>query len=142
MGYNIRLETKMSKYSISLNSPYYISTAASAMYECALRVGSESDGEESLKLQLKCYLACINCLKLLPSHTAWILKPNPSPSSEDCKTRKTSGRVISSMSGRKRKSCSAAVEVLELPQIDNEYELVHARLTLATLSTSPTNVGQ
>lgn len=55
----------------------YVPAAASVMYECAWRLSAEGVGEEGLKQQLKCYLACINCLKLLPKDAAWILKPNP-----------------------------------------------------------------
>ncbi|KAF2367203.1 hypothetical protein FHG87_002029 [Trinorchestia longiramus] len=116
--------------------------AASAMYECAVRVSSglEAGSEASLKLQLKCYLACTNCLKLLPPHQAWILRPNPasvlshhvaSPPTQD-KHRHIGSNA--GASGRRQKS-STTVEVLELRQIYKEFDLLHARLSLAKLGT-------
>ncbi|XP_018016470.1 nuclear pore complex protein Nup160 isoform X2 [Hyalella azteca] len=117
--------------------------AASAMYECAMRLdsGGEAGSEEALKLQLKCYLACLNCLELLPPSEAWILKPNPlntQPSPALDTTTKQTRRLIGSSAGAsaRRVKGAAAVEVLEVPQIGNEFEILHARLSLARMGTS------
>lgn len=40
-------------------------SAAHVMYECGMRLGTEVFNKEGLKRQAKCYLACINALKLV-----------------------------------------------------------------------------
>ncbi len=42
--------------------------AALVMYECGMRLGTEVFTPEGLQKQAKCYLACLNCLKLVLSH--------------------------------------------------------------------------
>ena len=39
--------------------------AAHVMYECGMRLGTEVFNLDGLKRQAKCYLACINALKLV-----------------------------------------------------------------------------
>lgn len=112
--------------------------AASVMYECAWRLSAEGVGEEGLKQQLKCYLACINCLKLLPKDAAWILKPNPVLPSGETENRGgkrcSAGERVSRSSSKCRRRGGAVVQVLELQHINKEYQLVHALLTLAAAS--------
>lgn len=65
------------------------------MYECGQRLSTEAATQESLKQQLKCYLACINCLKLLPKDAAWILKPTPMlADSEEGNTQVPAGTTL------------------------------------------------
>ena len=40
------------------------------MYECGMRLGTEVFNLEGLKRQAKCYLACINALKLVRLHNS------------------------------------------------------------------------
>jgi len=49
--------------------------AAHVMYECGMRLGTELFTLEGLKRQAKCYLACLNCLKLVKPQNAWIVRP-------------------------------------------------------------------
>ena len=52
--------------------------AASVMYEQGMRLGQETtSGPESLHRQAKCYLACLNALRLVDPKYAWIVKPVP-----------------------------------------------------------------
>ncbi|KAK3858813.1 hypothetical protein Pcinc_035022 [Petrolisthes cinctipes] len=112
--------------------------AACVMYECALRLNVEGVGERGVKQQAKCYLACINCLHHIPSDQAWILKPVPrsvpsEEASQDCDMdggispkRSSEGAPVAPPLPRTRPQ----VTVLELPHIQREYQLVHARLLL------------
>jgi len=45
------------------------------MYECALRLKNEISGINSLKRQEKCYLLCLNLLKIIDKKFAWIALP-------------------------------------------------------------------
>lgn len=52
--------------------------AATMMYEQGVRLGQETTGDsESLHQQAKCYLACLNALRLVDPRYAWIVKPVP-----------------------------------------------------------------
>jgi len=48
-----------------INVKFFLTLASHVMYECALRLGTESFSLEGLQRQAKCYLACINALKLV-----------------------------------------------------------------------------
>ncbi|XP_066987755.1 nuclear pore complex protein Nup160 [Macrobrachium rosenbergii] len=113
---------------------------ACVMYECALRLNVEGLGEKGLRQQAKCYLACLNCLRHIPSEQAWILKPLPKASgeSDDGSEKGSNGN------GSKRSASGTSVipplcrkkpqvKVLELKHIEREYELVHARLKMLKL---------
>ena len=71
--------------------------AASVMYECSQRLSTEAATQDALKQQLKCYLACINCLKLLPKDMAWILKPTPAAAVDDAAATTNSGAVLGAL---------------------------------------------
>ncbi|XP_063612781.1 nuclear pore complex protein Nup160-like, partial [Penaeus indicus] len=113
--------------------------AASVMYECALRLNIEGVGEKGLQQQAKCYLACLNCLRHIPSEQAWIIKPLPK-SGEDEADQEMATRKSSSISPKRSSDGESVapplsrrrpqVKVLELPHIEREYELVHARLKI------------
>jgi len=45
------------------------------MYEYGLRLGSEVSGLKGIQRQAKCYLACLNALRLGDPEYAWIVKP-------------------------------------------------------------------
>ena len=52
--------------------------AASVMYEQGMRLSQETNcGPESLQRQAKCYLACLNTMRLVDPKYAWIVKPVP-----------------------------------------------------------------
>ena len=113
--------------------------AASVMYECALRLNVEGMGEAGLKQQAKCYLTCLNCLGHIPKDHAWILKPVAKSLSfnglnedgiqypgEKSPSPKRNSEGVSVPSRSKK----VQVELLELNDIEREYQLVHARLKL------------
>jgi hypothetical protein len=58
-------------YAFFLKNSDYIK-AAGCMYEYAQRLKKEQTGMSSLLKQEKCYLACLNCLKLVNSDYAWL----------------------------------------------------------------------
>ena len=45
------------------------------MYECAMRLGTETFSQHGLEKQVHCYLACLNALRLVNPNYAWIVKP-------------------------------------------------------------------
>lgn len=52
--------------------------AATVMYEQGMRLGQETTSQPaSLHQQAKCYLACLNALRLVDPKYAWIVKPVP-----------------------------------------------------------------
>lgn len=61
-------------YSIYIKNKDY-RKAAFCMYECAFRLKIEINGINSLKRQEKCYLACMNLLKLVDKRFAWLVVP-------------------------------------------------------------------
>ncbi|XP_015909613.1 nuclear pore complex protein Nup160 [Parasteatoda tepidariorum] len=102
--------------------------AATVMYELAMRYSREVVSLKGLKKQVSCYLAVINCLHLAEPQYAWIVKPainvdifdedprsSPKRNSEGCEVLQSTRPV--------------KVEVLGLPDIVREYNLVQARLT-------------
>ncbi|XP_069941097.1 nuclear pore complex protein Nup160-like isoform X2 [Cherax quadricarinatus] len=112
--------------------------AAYVMYECALRLNVEGVGENGLRQQAKCYLACLNCLRHIPPEQAWIVKPLPR-SAEDGIDNNESRMIDGTSPKRSSDGVSVAppltrrqaqVKVLELTHIEREYELVHARLKM------------
>lgn len=48
--------------------------AATVMYEQAYRLGQHNT-QESLALQVRCYLVCVNCLHLVSDPLKWVLRP-------------------------------------------------------------------
>ncbi|XP_076070000.1 nuclear pore complex protein Nup160 isoform X2 [Oratosquilla oratoria] len=112
--------------------------AAHVMYECGLRLNQEGIGQRGLRQQVKCYLTCLNCLAHLPPDHAWIVKPVPHVSgSEDKEAGDETGAKRSSDGtlapvGRK---ITQQVVVLEVGDIQREYELIHARLKLRKTQT-------
>ena len=61
-------------------SPIYgLILAAHVMYECGMRLGIEVFNLDGLKKQAKCYLACINALKLVSCIVLKYVKANSMP---------------------------------------------------------------
>ena len=110
------------------------------MYECGMRLGTELFNHEGLKRQAKSFLACINCLKLVNSNYAWIVKPVPHvpkgtlddsasnlPPGMSPKRNADGEEIVHHIGDASNKP---NVEVLEVEQIEKELELVCARLKL------------
>lgn len=108
------------------------------MYECAMRVGTEMVNLAGLKQQLKCYLATLNALRLVNADYAWIVKPvlkleEPQSTLPPGVSPKHThdGEVLPVTSKVKSR-----LEVLEVKDIEREFQLVAARLKLANCSTA------
>ena len=110
--------------------------AACVMYECAMRLNVEGMGELGLRHQAKCYLACLNCLRHIQPDQAWIVKPLPSTVQDTTDEnvlgfgvspkRSSDGAVLAAPMARRRPQ----VHVLEVTDLEREYQVVHARLKL------------
>jgi len=112
--------------------------AAHVMYECGMRLGNELCTLEGLKRQAKAYLACINCLKLVDAKNAWIVRPV-------LKAKKASqGPMAIGVSPKRdhegeeieQQVTERKMEVLELCDIDRDFQIVCARLKLANKQTA------
>nr|XP_054757535.1 nuclear pore complex protein Nup160-like [Lytechinus pictus] len=107
--------------------------AGSVMYEQATRLAQEIVGVESLNRQERCYLTAMNSLRLLHPDNAWIVKPAVSEM-EGIKTedmnglspkRDYEGTPLSDPVPRRK------VDVLELGDLEKEYQLISAKIKLA-----------
>ena len=116
--------------------------AAHVMYECGMRLGTELFTLEGLKKQAKCYLSCLNCLKLVNPKNAWIVRPmlintdsnstnflNTTPPNLPPGTspkRTVDGEELST----ELRFPPKRMEVLEMYEIEREFQLICARLKL------------
>ena len=107
-----------------------------------MRLGTETYSHAGLKQQAKCYLACLNVLKLVNPNYAWIVKPvfahqsKPSASLNPGVSPKHNidGDILT-QSTKKR------MDVLEMKQIENEFLLVSARLKLTNKKETSGSAG-
>ncbi|KAJ8897913.1 hypothetical protein PR048_003270 [Dryococelus australis] len=115
--------------------------AASVMYEQGLRLGLETSGDlESLQAQCNCYVACISLLRAGQPKYAWIVKPileNDTPSlSLEQRAEQPSEEAMSP------ELKSQVVDVLELKEIEREYELVKAHIQLIRCNPQRSRKGE
>uniref|UniRef100_A0A670Z231 Nucleoporin 160 n=1 Tax=Pseudonaja textilis TaxID=8673 RepID=A0A670Z231_PSETE len=101
--------------------------AGTVMFEYGMRLGREVRTLPGLQKQANCYLAAINCLRLIRPQYAWIVQP-------------ASGAVYERPGASPKRNhdgeCAAAptgshIEILELQDLEKECMLAHIRLTLA-----------
>ncbi|XP_066487596.1 nuclear pore complex protein Nup160 [Tiliqua scincoides] len=101
--------------------------AGTVMFEYGMRLGREVRTLPGLQKQANCYLAAINCLRLIRPEYAWIVQP-------------ASGAVYERPGASPKRShdgeCAATptgsqVEILELQDLERECMLARIRLTLA-----------
>ena len=108
------------------------------MYECAMRISTEMVSMRGLQQQVRCYLACLNALKLVNKDYAWIVKPVLKVSTSDSSSNSLPPGVSPKHSHEGHFKVSAEVKprmnVLEIKDIEKEFVLVSARLKLASLS--------
>eukprot|EP00096_Caligus_rogercresseyi_P011692 TRINITY_DN4693_c0_g1_i1.p1 TRINITY_DN4693_c0_g1~~TRINITY_DN4693_c0_g1_i1.p1 ORF type:complete len:726 (-),score=219.36 TRINITY_DN4693_c0_g1_i1:66-2243(-) len=111
--------------------------AAYVMYECGMRLGTEVFTKNGLKKQIQCYLSSINCLKLVNQDYAWIIKPVLSaPYTSSSPKHDLDGEDILSPEHMKPK-----LEVMEMKDIQKEFELACARLKLLNKDVSYARPG-
>ncbi|XP_040836190.1 nuclear pore complex protein Nup160 [Ochotona curzoniae] len=101
--------------------------AGTVMFEYGMRLGREVRTLRGLEKQGNCYLAAINCLRLIRPEYAWIVQP-------------ASGAVYDRPGTSPKRNhdgeCTAApanrqIEILELKDLEKECSLARIRLTLA-----------
>ncbi|XP_008169917.2 nuclear pore complex protein Nup160 isoform X1 [Chrysemys picta bellii] len=101
--------------------------AGTVMFEYGMRLGREVRTLRGLQKQGNCYLAAINCLRLIRPEYAWIVQP-------------ASGAVYERPGASPKRNhdgeCTAVptarqIEILELEDLEKECMLAHIRLTLA-----------
>ncbi|XP_038262757.1 nuclear pore complex protein Nup160 isoform X2 [Dermochelys coriacea] len=100
--------------------------AGTVMFEYGMRLGREVRTLRGLQKQGNCYLAAINCLRLIRPEYAWIVQP-------------ASGAVYERPGASPKRShdgeCTAVptrqIEILELEDLEKECLLARLRLTLA-----------
>ncbi|KAI5183850.1 nuclear pore complex protein Nup160 isoform X1 [Manis pentadactyla] len=101
--------------------------AGTVMFEYGMRLGREIRTLWGLEKQGNCYLAAINCLRLICPEYAWIVQP-------------ASGAVYDRPGASPKRNhdgeCTAAptnqqIEILELEDLEKECSLARIRLTLA-----------
>jgi nuclear pore complex protein Nup160 len=106
--------------------------AAHVMYECGMRLGTELFTLEGLKRQAKCYLACLNCLKLVSEKNAWIVRPVLNTSEKFCPNVSSSSHLPPGMSPKRSADGEELsmesrippkrMEVLEMSEIEREFQ--------------------
>ncbi|XP_003465204.2 nuclear pore complex protein Nup160 [Cavia porcellus] len=101
--------------------------AGTVMFEYGTRLGREVRTLRGLEKQGSCYLAAINCLRLIRPEYAWIVQPaagavydRPGTSPK----RNHDGECMAAPGARQ-------VEILELADLEKECALAHVRLVLA-----------
>ncbi|XP_065611600.1 nuclear pore complex protein Nup160 [Cyrtonyx montezumae] len=111
--------------------------AGTVMFEYGMRLGREVRTLRGLQKQCSCYLAAINCLRLIRPEYAWIVQP-------------ASGAVYERPGASPKRShdgeCTAVptmckIEILELEDLERECVLARTRLTLAQRSLSTAAVA-
>uniref|UniRef100_A0A3P9ILY1 Nucleoporin 160 n=1 Tax=Oryzias latipes TaxID=8090 RepID=A0A3P9ILY1_ORYLA len=102
--------------------------AGTVMFEFGMRLGREVRTRLGLQKQVNCYLAALNCLRLIRPEYAWIVQP---AASSACKRagaspkRNSDGDILGEpATGRQQ------VDILELQNLEKEYFLSRSRLTL------------
>ncbi|XP_071369421.1 nuclear pore complex protein Nup160 [Centroberyx affinis] len=113
-------------YAFHINRHNY-RKAGTVMFEFGMRLGREVRTRLGLQKQVNCYLAALNCLRLIRPEYAWIVQP-------------TSGAVYERPGASPKRNYDGEfaadpvkrqVDILELKDLEKEYILARSRLTLA-----------
>uniref|UniRef100_A0A3B4CKH0 Nucleoporin 160 n=1 Tax=Pygocentrus nattereri TaxID=42514 RepID=A0A3B4CKH0_PYGNA len=113
-------------YAFHINRHNY-RKAGTVMFEYGMRLGREVRTLRGLQKQVNCFLAALNCLRLIRPEYAWIVQPSPGPASDRPGTspkRTHDGELAAAPVSRQ-------IEILELQDLEKEYILSRCRLTLA-----------
>ncbi|XP_042267285.1 nuclear pore complex protein Nup160 isoform X1 [Thunnus maccoyii] len=113
-------------YAFHINRHNY-RKAATVMFEFGMRLGREVRTHLGLQKQVNCYLASLNCLRLIRPEYAWIVQPTSGAVYERpgvSPKRNSDGDFASEPVKRQ-------VDILELKDLEKEYMLARSRLTLA-----------
>uniref|UniRef100_A0A7N8X968 Nucleoporin 160 n=1 Tax=Mastacembelus armatus TaxID=205130 RepID=A0A7N8X968_9TELE len=113
-------------YAFHINRHNY-RKAGTVMFEFGMRLGREVRTRLGLQKQANCYLAALNCLRLIRPEYAWIVQP-------------ASGAVYERPGASPKRNADGEfssepvkhqVDILELKDLEKEYILSRSRLTLA-----------
>ncbi|KAL6106123.1 nup160 [Pungitius sinensis] len=101
--------------------------AGSVMFELGMRLGREVRTRLGLQKQVNCYLAALNCLRLIRPEYAWIVQPVSGAMYErpGASPKRNSDGDFSSEPVQRQ------VDILELKDLEKEYVVSRSRLTLA-----------
>ncbi|XP_061780964.2 nuclear pore complex protein Nup160 [Nerophis lumbriciformis] len=113
-------------YAFHINRHNY-RKAGSVMLELGMRLGREVPSVVGLKKQVNCFLAAINCLRLIRPQYAWMLQPAWPPQGDRpgaSPKRNSDGDFVS-------RPVKRQVDILEIKDVEKEYALARCRLTLA-----------
>lgn len=102
--------------------------AGTVMFEFGMRLGREVWTRLGLQKQVNCYLAALNCLRLIRPEYAWIVQPVSGSTYERpgaSPKRNSDGEFPAETATGRRQ-----VDILELRDLEKEYFLSRARLTL------------
>ncbi|TMS01076.1 nuclear pore complex protein Nup160 [Larimichthys crocea] len=113
-------------YAFHINRHNY-RKAGTVMFEFGMRLGREVRTRVGLQKQVNCYLAALNCLRLIRPEYAWIVQPASGATYErpGASPKRNSDGEFSSEPVRRQ------VDILELKDLEKEYILSRSRLTLA-----------
>ncbi|KAK9516046.1 hypothetical protein VZT92_024008 [Zoarces viviparus] len=113
-------------YSFHINRHNY-RKAGTVMFEFGMRLGREVRTRLGLQKQVNCYLAALNCLRLIRPEYAWIVQPASGAVYErpGASPKRNSDGEFSS------EPVKHQVDILELKDLEKEYILSRSRLTLA-----------
>ncbi|KAM8892398.1 nuclear pore complex protein Nup160 isoform 1-T1 [Spinachia spinachia] len=113
-------------YSFHINR-HNFRKAGSVMFELGMRLGREVRTRLGLQKQVNCYLAALNCLRLIRPEYAWIVQPVSGAMYErpGASPKRNSDGDFSSEPVKRQ------VDILELKDLEKEYVVSRSRLTLA-----------
>uniref|UniRef100_A0A4W5LG59 Nucleoporin 160 n=1 Tax=Hucho hucho TaxID=62062 RepID=A0A4W5LG59_9TELE len=113
-------------YAFHINRHNY-RKAGTVMFEYGMRLGREVRTQLGLQKQVNCYLASLNCLRLIRPDYAWIVQPSSGAMYERpgaSPKRNYDGEFATG-------PVSGQIDILELKDLQKEYTLARSRLTLA-----------
>ncbi|XP_035252589.1 nuclear pore complex protein Nup160 [Anguilla anguilla] len=113
-------------YAFHINRHNY-RKAGTVMFEFGMRLGREVRTLQGLQKQVNCYLAAMNCLRLIRPDYAWIVQPVSGGVYERPGTSPKRNYDGESAPG----PVNRQIEILELKDLEKEYILARNRLTLA-----------
>ncbi|KAM9352421.1 nuclear pore complex protein Nup160 [Symphorus nematophorus] len=113
-------------YAFHINRHNY-RKAGTVMFEFGMRLGREVRTRLGLQKQVNCYLAALNCLRLIRAEYAWIVQPASGATYErpGASPKRNSDGEFSPEPVKRQ------VDILELKDLEKEYILSRSRLTLA-----------
>lgn len=122
-------------YSLHLKHNDYLS-AAYCMLESATRLKKELSGLQSLKRQEKCYLACLNVLKLVDKKYAWISRP---VTTNDNTNKSKIGMTIQDRNEIKDNNID--MQIIDRDEINKNYMAIYYMIKLSTINQNQSNTA-